>query len=68
MKYSKDVRAALHINESAGDPWAPVEAAFDRLDTALLEAAAADPANAQNLRQVAAGISVLKSLLLDSIQ
>lgn len=61
-----EIEAAKAIKPT--DPWAPVEVAFDRLDMALLDAAAVDPINKQALRQVAGGISVFKSLLLDAMR
>lgn len=50
------------------DPWAPIKAAFDRLDKALLDAAEVDPVNGQALRQVAGGISLFKALLLNAVE
>lgn len=62
------VKAAKATDKQPTDPWVPIKAAFDRLDMALLEAASEDKVNAQTLQQVAAGISVFKSLLLDAMR
>lgn len=62
------VKAAKEADKQPTDPWVPIKAAFDRLDMALLEAASEDKVNAQTLQQVAAGISVFKSLLLDAMR
>ena len=50
------------------DPWVPIGAGFDQLDASLLSASIMDHVNAPVLRQTAAGVSVLKSLLLTAIQ
>lgn len=63
-----NVKAAKEADKQPTDPWVSIKAAFDRLDMALLEAASEDKVNAQTLQQVAAGISVFKSLLLEAMR
>lgn len=46
----------------------PIAKAFDQLDKALIDAAEIDPDNWQVLRQVAAGVTIYKALLLNSVE